>query len=102
MICVIATIEVLPGRREEFLEKFRGLVPRVRAEEGCLEYVPMIDMPATLPSQGPARENVVTVVEKWKDIAALEAHLVAPHMAEFRAATAGLRSAVHLQILQPA
>ncbi len=102
MICVIATIEVLPGRREDFLEKFRALVPQVRAEAGCLEYAPMIDLPGALPSQEPARENVVTVVEKWADVEALEAHLMAPHMAEFRAATAGLRTAVRLQILQPA
>ncbi len=102
MICVIATIEVSPGRRAEFLEQFRELLPQVRAEEGCLEYVPMIDLPGALPSQEPARENVVTVVEKWKDVEALEAHLMSPHMAEFRAATEGLRSAVRLQILEPA
>ena len=31
MICVIATIETAPGRRNELLAIFRGLVPKVRA-----------------------------------------------------------------------
>jgi len=102
MICVIATVELLPGRREEFLEKFRELVPKVHAEQGCLEYGPMIDIAGALPSQEPVRENVVTVVEKWESVEALQAHLMATHMTEFLAATKELRAAVRLQILQPA
>ena len=30
------------------------------------------------------RDNVVTIVEKWEDIEALEAHLIAPHMIAYR------------------
>jgi len=102
MICVIATIETAAGRRGDLVAVFRGLVSQVRAETGCLEYVPMIDAPSGLEAQGLVRENVVTVVEKWESLAALEAHLKTPHMAEFRRQTEDLRRGISLQILQPA
>ena len=100
MICVIATIEVVPGRRQEFLAVFQELAPIVRAEKGCVEYLPMVDLPTSIPGQPPVNDNVVTVVEKWESVAALETHLMAPHMAEFRKQTAGLRTGITLRILQ--
>jgi quinol monooxygenase YgiN len=99
MICVIATIETLPGRRDDLLKVFEGLVPKVHAEQGCIEYAAMIDLPNALT---PLRENVVTVVEKWENLAALEAHLASSHMAEFRCQTESLRLSLSLQILQAA
>jgi quinol monooxygenase YgiN len=102
MICVIATIETAVGRRDELLAVFRGLVPTVRAEKGCIEYAPMIDAATGMTAQEPVRENVVTVVEKWESVAALEAHLATPHMAEFRRQTEPLRLRLSLQIFQPA
>ena len=71
MICVIATIEVAAGRRDELLALFRGVVPKVRAEKGCIEYAPMIDVRSGLAAQGPIRHNAVTMVEKWESLAAL-------------------------------
>jgi quinol monooxygenase YgiN len=102
MICVIATIEVAEGRRDELLAAFRQLVPKVLAEPGCLEYGPMVDLPSIMPAQPPERANVVTVVEKWASVEALETHLMAPHMGEFRKTTEALRVGLSLQILQPA
>jgi quinol monooxygenase YgiN len=102
MICVIATIETLPGRRDDLLAVFRGLTPQVRAEKGCIEYTAMIDLPSGMDAQGAARDNVVSVVEKWESLTALEAHLKTPHMAEFRKQTEPLRLKLSLQILQPA
>lgn len=102
MICVIVTIETAAGRRDDLLEVFRGLVPKVRAEKGCLEYAAMIDVASGLEAQGAIRDNVVTIVEKWESLAALEAHLNAPHMAEFRRQTESMRLSTRLQILQPA
>ena len=58
----------------------------------------MIDLPNAMT---PLRENVVTMVEKWESLAALEAHLASPHMAEFRRQTEPLRISLSLQILQP-
>ena len=102
MICVLATIETTAGRRGDLVAVFRGLVPQVRAEQGCLEYAAMIDAPSGFEAQGPVRENVVTVVEKWESLAALEAHLKTPHMADFRRQTESMRLSTRLQILQPA
>lgn len=99
MICVIATIETAPGRRDDLLAVFEKLVPKVLAEDGCIEYAPMVDVPCDLTSQRP---NVVTMVEKWESVAALEAHLASPHMAEFRKQTEPLRLSLSLQVLQPA
>ena len=102
MICVIATIEVVPGRREEFLTAFRDLVPQVHEEGGCLEYGPMVDVDTNIPAQGPARDHAVTVVEKWESLEALEAHLMAPHMLAYRKSVGDLVVGTSLQILQPA
>jgi quinol monooxygenase YgiN len=102
MICVIATIEVAGGRRQEFLAEFRKVVPRVLNETGCLEYAPMVDVPSGIGAQAPARPDVVTIVEKWASLEALEAHLMAPHMIDYRKAVKGLVKAASLAILAPA
>lgn len=101
MIHVIATIEVAPGKRDAFLAEFRKLMPKVRAENGCIEYGPAVDLDSQLPLQEPPRENQVFVIEKWSDLPALKAHLAAPHMAAYREAVKDLVSGVRLQILQP-
>jgi quinol monooxygenase YgiN len=102
MIHVIATIELHPGARDAFLGEFRKIVPAVRAEAGCLEYGPTVDATTDIAAQPPRRENVVTVVEKWADLPALKAHLVAPHMLEYRPRVKDLVRGVTLQILEPA
>jgi len=99
MIYVIATIEIAPGKREEFLAHFRAIVPLVRAEEGCIEYGPAVDVETNIPAQGDLRENVVTVMEKWESIDHLEAHLVAPHMNEYRSKVKPIVAGSKLQIL---
>lgn len=102
MIYVIATIDLTPGKRTEFLECFGRLAPLVRAEDGCLEYGPTIDVATSIAAQDEPRENTVTVVEKWESIEALEAHLIAPHMNEYRVEVKSLVSSVSLQVLEPA
>ena len=102
MIHVIATIEVTPGRRDAFLAEFHRLVPLVRAEAGCQEYGPAVDLPADIATQAPPRPDVVIVVEKWDSLDALKAHLAAPHMTEYRGRVKDLVVSARLQILQPA
>ena len=102
MLHVIATIELVEGQREAFLTEFRALVPKVRAEAGCLEYGPTVDMVSGIAAQGAPRKDVVTVVEKWSNLAALKAHLVAPHMEEYRPKVKHLVRSTTLQILEPA
>ncbi|MCL4192141.1 MAG: antibiotic biosynthesis monooxygenase [Thermoguttaceae bacterium] len=102
MISVLATIELAPGRREDFLAEFRRIMPLVRQERGCIEYIPMIDLPTSIGAQIPARENVVTIVEKWESVEALQDHLMAPHMNEYRKAVKDLVVRTELLILEPA
>jgi quinol monooxygenase YgiN len=102
MICVIATIELKDGCRDEFLAIARRHAPGVLAESGCIEYGPMIDAATRLAAQAPAGENVVFMVEKWASPAALRTHLESPQVQEFRQATAAMRKQVTLRVLQPA
>lgn len=102
MIHVIATIQLAPGTRDEFLSHFRRIVPLVLREEGCLEYGPAVDLPTSIGAQIPVRDNVVTVIEKWAGVPELEAHLAAPHMIEYRQRVAPLVQSTSIQVLAPA
>jgi quinol monooxygenase YgiN len=102
MIIVLATIELHAGKRSDFLTEFRRIIPKVRAESGCIEYFPAIDTPSHLTVQGPLREDIVVVVEKWESIEALQAHLEAPHMMEYRPKVKDFVKKVSLQIMVPA
>jgi quinol monooxygenase YgiN len=101
MIHVIATIEIAEGKRDAFLAEFHKVVPPVLAEKGCIDYGPTIDVATGIPAQGPLRDDVVTVVERWESLEALRAHLQAPHMAEYRARVKDLVRGVKLQVVQP-
>jgi len=102
MICVIATIQVAAGRRDDLLALFRPLMAKVRAESGCIEYMTMIDTRSGLAAQDPIRDNTLVVVEKWESIAALNAHLKTLHMAEYFQKAEELRLSMSLQVLEPA
>jgi len=101
VIHVIATIDLNPGTREQFLVEFRKIVAPVRAESGCVEYGPTIDVDSGIDAQGLLRPDVVTVVERWQSLEHLQAHLVAPHMVEYRPKVKDFVKSVMLQILKP-
>jgi len=101
MIHVIATIELHPGTRERFLEEFRRIVPEVRAETGCLEYGPTVDVDVTIARVPPPRGDVVTVIEKWEDAGALRAHLDAPHMKAYRERVKDLVAGAEIRVTRP-
>ena len=102
MIYVIASIQLKPGTRDAFLAEFHRLVPKVRAENGCLDYGPTVDAQTDIAAQVPNRDDVVTIVEQWESLDALKAHLAAPHMAEYRGNVKDYVVGSTLQILQPA
>jgi quinol monooxygenase YgiN len=101
MIQVIATIELRPGCRNDFLIRLNENVPKVKAEKGCLAYDPSIDLDSGLPVQGEIRPNVVILIEAWTDLDALHAHLKTPHMAAYREAVKDYVTNVSLQVLKP-
>ena len=102
MVHVIATIEVVEGKRDEFISIFKENLPNVLAEDGCLDYGPTVDLDSGIPVQMPVRDNVVTVVEQWESMDHLNAHLAAPHMATYREQVKDVVTGVTLQILEPA
>lgn len=102
MVHVLATIELQTGVRTRFLGEFQQIVPTVRAEDGCLEYGATVDVFTGLVAQLPLREDVVVVVEKWRDLPSLVAHLGAPHMTAYRTRVRDLVVKTTLQVLQPA
>ena len=100
MVYVVATITVADGKRSEFLTAFRELMPKVHAEDGCELYVPTTDMETTIASE--PRGNVVTIVERWSSIDALEAHLMASHMMVYRETVKDLVLDVTISVMQDA
>ena len=101
MIHVVATIELIPGGRDAYLDALRRNIPNVKAEEGCIAYEPTIDIDTDIPVHEKAGEDVVTLLEAWESLDALKAHLQAPHMLSYREDVKDLLSKVSIRVLQP-
>jgi quinol monooxygenase YgiN len=101
MIHVIATIALAEDTRDRFLEAFNRVVPLVRAEDGCLAYGAAVDLASGLPAQPPLRPDTAVIVEAWRDLDALKAHLVAPHMTAYRVTVKPYVRSLSLQVLEP-
>jgi quinol monooxygenase YgiN len=83
MIHVFAVITARPGQRAALLALFKNNVPAVLAEQGCISYEAVIDVPDVGPIQTPLGPDTFAVVERWASTEALRAHAAAPHMAEY-------------------
>jgi quinol monooxygenase YgiN len=101
MIYVVATIELVEGMREQFLAEQRKLLPLVRAEQGCIEYVPTVDLPLTDPPKTLVRANCIVMQEKWQTLDNLRAHAVAPHMNDFRVKSKSMVVSTKVEVFQP-
>ena len=101
MIHVIATVELQAGTRQHFLDEFAQVVPKVKAEVGCIEYGAAVDLATSIPVQVPMRPDVATIVEKWSGLEQLNAHLVAPHMKAYRERVKPFVVRTTLQVLAP-
>jgi quinol monooxygenase YgiN len=101
MINVIAFIRLKPGKRSEYLEVLKANVTNVKAEKGCIEYLPTVDIDADLPPQI-LDENVVTIIEKWEGLQALRDHFGAPHMLDYREKVKDLIEDISIKVLQKA
>ncbi len=101
MIHVIATIELKPDCRDDYLKILSENVPKVKAEDGCLAYEPTIDIESGLPIKSEIRENVVTIVEAWETLEALHAHLKTEHMAAYREAVKDYVTGLKVRVLKP-
>jgi quinol monooxygenase YgiN len=95
LIHVVAIVTAKPGKRAEILDAMTANLAAVRVEDGCIDYLPTIDDAA---SGAPLGEDVIVVIEAWRDAAALQAHRTAPHMAAYQDRTRDLVAdrAVHV------
>ena len=98
---MIASIRLQQGQRAAFLEIFNANVPTVRQENGCFEYFPAVDIDSGITVQR-LEEDLVTIIEKWQDLAALKAHLATQHMLEYQKKVKPLVQEVSLKVLQVA
>jgi len=98
MVYVVATIELAPGQRDAFLALQKDLLPLVRAEAGCIEYVSTVDV--AFDPKRPPRPDVVVVQEKWESLPHLKAHSVAPHMKAFREKAGHLMHGVKVEVFE--
>jgi quinol monooxygenase YgiN len=101
MIHVIAVLTAKPGKRDAVLQAFRANVPNVLAEAGCIEYGAAVDVETGLSWQAKHGPDAFVVVEKWADLAALQAHAVAPHMKAFTGQIAELLAERAIYVLDP-
>ncbi len=99
MIHVLAIITTKPQQRAKVLEIFNANVPAVRAEAGCIEYGPVVDVDGADPAFGP---DTFVVVEKWESMDALKAHSVAPHMKAYGDKTRDMVAKRAVHVLKPA
>lgn len=102
MVHVIVTVELQAGRRADFLAEFHRIVPLVLEEDGCLAYGPTTDADSGIEAQAVLGDDTVMIIEQWESLEHLKAHLVAPHMMEYRPRVKDMIASSTLRILQPA
>lgn len=101
-ISVIAVITAKPGQRDAILAAFRQNMPAVHAEDGCIEYQPVIDAEGFGSFQTKYGPDTFVVLEKWRDGDALAAHAKAPHMAAYAAKTRELIASRTIHVMSSA
>jgi quinol monooxygenase YgiN len=101
MINVIASIHIKEGNKAAFIDIFKSNIPNVLKEKGCIEYIPTVDIVTGLPPQE-LDANVVTIIEKWRSLDDLLAHLSAPHMLKYKENVSDLVEKVSLKVLSEA
>ncbi|MCI7644409.1 MAG: antibiotic biosynthesis monooxygenase [Lentisphaeria bacterium] len=103
MIYVIAAIQIKANTLDAFIKEFKKIVPSVRAEEGCIQYDPCLNVPCDMVSASDNKEVItVTCVEGWESVDHLKRHLATEHMNSFHAATEDMRIGCDLRIVEPA
>ena len=102
MIHVIAIITTTPGQRDAVLAAFREIIPVVKAEAGCLEYAPAIDIDNEAANFARLGPDSFMVIEKWESQDALAAHAASPHMATYAAQVKDMLVSRAIHVLDPA
>ncbi|MEM7327103.1 MAG: putative quinol monooxygenase [Pseudomonadota bacterium] len=79
MIIVEGSARIPEGAWDEAIAAMEKMIIASRDEAGCIEYAYSRDV---------IDPNLLRIIERWQDKAALVSHFAEPHMAVFRAALA--------------
>ena len=102
MVHVLALIKAKAGKRAQILQAFKANMPAVLAEEGCIEYQPVIDSASAPGFAADLGADSFAVIEKWESMEALAAHAAAPHMASYAAQVKDLIESRAVHVLENA
>lgn len=79
MIIVEGSARIPEGAWDQAIAAMKTMIKASRTEPGCIEYAYSRDL---------LDPNLLRIIERWKDKAALVSHFAEPHMAVFRSALA--------------
>ena len=79
MIIVEGSARIPEGAWDTAIAAMETMIKASREEAGCIEYAYSRDL---------LDPNLLRIIERWQDKAALVSHFAEPHMAVFRAALA--------------
>ena len=79
MIIVEGSARIPEGAWDQAIAAMETMITASREEAGCIEYAYSRDF---------FDPNLLRIIERWQDKAALVSHFAEPHMAVFRAALA--------------
>jgi quinol monooxygenase YgiN len=100
LIHVIAAIKTRPGQLGALTRAFQKILPQVQAKPGCQEYSLAWHTPTGLPGQADYDEEVLTIVEKWDDLAALRRHIDDPAYLDWLESQWEMVEQASMQVLQ--
>ncbi len=75
-LIVAGTVRLPPDNLDRFRPHMIEMMTATRAEDGCIDYAYAEDV---------GQPGLIRVFEIWRDQAALDAHLVTPHIGGWRA-----------------
>ncbi|MCD7938498.1 MAG: antibiotic biosynthesis monooxygenase [Tannerellaceae bacterium] len=70
MITIVAKAFVKEGKRDEFIQAVQPMIAGSQAEEGNISYTLFEDLD---------NKNILTFIEQWKDLAAINYHNNSTH-----------------------
>lgn len=82
MIIVAVEVHVEAGAADLARDAIAKMETATRAEEGCITYAFSVDV------NDPA---MIRVIERWRSVEDIKAHMASPHMAEFNKAMMSIR-----------
>lgn len=102
MIQLIVTVQVRPGRGDDYVAAFDAIAPSVRQEPGCLEYDIYRDS-TDARFDNDERPDTLVLCEKWESIEALQMHTRQSAVLDrFRQAVKDVKVASSYILLAPA